>query len=136
VHIPAGVKVPACTSTVSEQFSKKIAGQYLEGGGKQAVIEAFFEKDIMDAANALYARGGGKITLPNGIVVEIRQSGWSGINKKVGYGAMVIPAASMTERLGVTEFQTKVKEESVKQGVIAGADKQKEDAEKRRSKGS
>lgn len=36
IHIPlgGGVKAPACTSTVSEQFRDQIAGQYSEGGGK------------------------------------------------------------------------------------------------------
>ena len=136
VHIPKGVKVPACTSVVSEQFSKKIAGQYLEGGGKQAVIDAFFEKDLMAATDMLYKKGGGKVTMPNGVVVEIRQSGWSGINKKVGYDKEVIPGASMTERLGITEIQVKVKDEAVKQAVTAGAAKQQRDSEKTYSKGT
>jgi len=130
VHIPPGLKVPACTSTVSEQFSKKIAGQYLKGGGEQAAIEAFFEKEILAATDQLYKKGGGKMTLSNGVVVEIRQSGWSGINKKVGYDATVIPGAAMTERLGVTELQVKIKDEAVKQTVTAGAAKQQRDSEK------
>jgi hypothetical protein len=107
VHIPPGHKVPACTSTVSEQFSKDIAGQFLKGGGKQAAIEALFEKEIMAESTRLFKNGGGKTTLSNGIEIQVKQSGWSGINGKIGYGETVIPGASVTERLGVTEIQTK-----------------------------
>ena len=117
VHIPATVKIPAATSTVAEQFSKKIPGQYLAGGGKQAAIEAFFEKEILAESAQLYAKGGGKVTLSSGIVVEIKQSGWHGINGKIGYGQTVIPGASVAERLGVTELQTK----AAQQTTIAAA---------------
>lgn len=107
VHIPEHVKIPACTSIVAEQFSKKIPGQFLEGGGTQAAIEKLFEDEYRAAAKTLHNKGGGKATLSNGVVVEIKQSGWSGINGKIGYGETLIPGASMTERLGVTEIQTK-----------------------------
>jgi hypothetical protein len=119
IKIPPAVKLPACTSIVSEQYSKKAAGQFLEGGGKQAAIDKLFEKQIQDIATQLYKRGGGKATLPNGIEIEIKQSGWSGINNKIGYADTIIPGASMTERLGVTEIQSKVAQESVKQSVQA-----------------
>jgi hypothetical protein len=136
VHIPPGVKIPACTSTVSEQFSKKIAGQFLEGGGQQAVVTAFFEKEVVALSKQLYARGGGKasIVLADGksIVVEVKQSGWKGINGKIGYGETVIPGAAVTERLGVTEIQQKVGEESVKQSAAAGAAKEQRASENRK----
>lgn len=119
IKIPPDIKLPACTSTVSEQYSKKAAGQFLEGGGKQAAIDKLFEKQIQDIADQLYKRGGGKATLPNGIEIEIKQSGWSGINNKIGYADTIIPGASMTERLGVTEIQGKVAQEGVKQSVQA-----------------
>ncbi len=112
LHIPPSTKMPACTSTVSEQFSKEIAGQYLEGGAKQAALDLREEKMIQDATDRLYKRGGGKETvhLLDGqkIIVEVKQSDWSGINGKVGYGEAVIPGAAVMERLGVTEQQTKV----------------------------
>ena len=124
VRIPPGskVKVPACTSTVSEQFGKDIAGQYLEGGGKQAGVEISKVPDLAkvdDAMKALLAKGGGKTTLPNGIQIEVRHSGWGGINGKIGYGADVIPGAGIVERLGVTEMQTKVSQTGMQQGVQA-----------------
>jgi hypothetical protein len=106
MHIPAHVQVPACISTVSEQFGKAIAGQYLEGGARQAVIEA--DKATRDIAAQLTDIGGGKAMLPNGIEIEIRPSGWSGVNGIFGYGETVIPHASVVERLGVTEKQSKV----------------------------
>jgi nitrogen fixation protein len=105
MRIPKDVKVPACVSTVSEQFSVKIPGQYLEGGARQAVID--IEKDTHEIAARLTEAGGGKATLRNGIEIEIRPSGWSEVNEAVGYGETVIPHASMVERLGVTEKQSK-----------------------------
>jgi hypothetical protein len=121
MHIPANVKLPACTSTVSEQYSKQIPGQFLEGGGKQAAIDSrsVMMAEVDAAARQLYAKGGGKTTLPNGITIEVKQSGWSGINNKIGYADTIIPGASMTERLGVTEIQSKVAQEGVKQSVQA-----------------
>jgi hypothetical protein len=119
MHIPADVKLPACTSTVSEQYSKGISGQFLEGGGKQAAIDprSIMMMEVDTAAQKLYAKGGGKTTLPNGITIEVKQSGWSSINGKEGYVDTIIPGASMTERLGVTEIQGKVAQEGVKQTV-------------------
>lgn len=126
VRIPPGgkVKVPACTSTVSEQFGDKIAGQYLKGGGKQAAIDFSKTPDLAEVnqhLNKLAKRGGGKVTLPNGIQLEVRQSGWKGINGKQGYGSEVIPGAGIVERLGVTEMQTKVGQTGMQQGVQQAA---------------
>jgi hypothetical protein len=122
LRIPPGdkVRVPACTSTVSEQFGKKLAGQYLEGGGKQAAIDFSLATDLSDVSakmEKLAKRGGGKITLSNGIVIEVRQSGWKGINGKVGYGTEVVPGAAVTERLGISELQAKVSETAVHQSA-------------------
>jgi hypothetical protein len=68
------VEIKACTSTVAEQFGKELPGQFLEGGVKQAYIEAFLEKISVDATGKLYKRGGGRITLSNCIVIEVRQA--------------------------------------------------------------
>ncbi|NMM10510.1 MAG: hypothetical protein HHJ16_09570 [Polaromonas sp.] len=46
-------------------------------------------------------------TLSHGVEIEVKQSGWKGINGKIGYGETAIPGASVTERLGVTEIQIK-----------------------------
>jgi hypothetical protein len=106
MHIPEHVKVPACVSTVSEQFSIKIPGQYLGGGTRQAVIE--HDAVTRDIVTRLADSGGGKAILPNGIEVEVRPSGWDSVNEAIGYGETVIPHASVVERLGVTEKQTKL----------------------------
>lgn len=126
IHIPSGgkVRVPACTSTVSEQFSDKIAGQYLEGGGKQAAIDFSLAPDLADVADRLKTladMGGGKAKLANGVVLEVRHSGWKGINGKVGYGSEVIPGAGVVERLGVTELQSKVGQTGVQQSAQQAA---------------
>jgi hypothetical protein len=69
----------------------------------------------------LAKRGGGKVTLPNGVLLEVRQSGWKGINGKFGYGSEVIPGAGVVERLGVTEMQGKVTQTGVQQGAQQAA---------------
>jgi hypothetical protein len=119
VHYPDHIKVPACVSTVSEQFSKKISGQYLEGGARQAVIE--HDKQVVDLINDLAKSGGGKASLPNGVTVEVRASGWAKPNETVGYDEIVIPHASVVERLGVTEKQSKI----AKQTAQAGSKKER-----------
>ena len=118
VRIPKGVNASACTSMVSEQYSKGIAGQYLEGGGKQAVVDFSLSPSLVEIkklTDQLAKLGGGTAKLPNGVVVEVRQSGWKGINGKIGYGAEVIPGAGIVERLGATELQSKVGQAGVQQ---------------------
>jgi uncharacterized protein (UPF0333 family) len=115
MHIPSGVKVPACTSTVSEQYSKSISGQYLDGGTRQAVIDfkqPVFGPGDFDTVNKMAKSGGGTVMLPNGITIEVRLSGWSGQNGVIGYGEIVVPSASAVERLGVTEKQSKVAQQT------------------------
>jgi hypothetical protein len=123
VHIPPGVKIPACTSTVSEQFGKQL-DQYLPGGAQQAVITDGFDDLVKDVTNRLYKDGGGKktVVLPNGdsIVVIVKQSGWKGINGKVGYGDDVIPGAGVAERLGLSEHQLKLSAEGARQVAHGG----------------
>jgi hypothetical protein len=51
----------------------------------------------------------------------VRQSGWKGINGKVGYGDEVIPGAGIVERLGVTEMQGKVGLTGAQQGAQQAA---------------
>lgn len=118
IRIPKGVKVSACTSTVSEQYGKKIAGQYLECGGKQAVVDFRLipgQEDLPKQIKKMADLGGGKMQLPSGIFIEVWQSGWKGINGKIGYGVEVIPGAGVVERLGVTELQSKVGQAGVQQ---------------------
>lgn len=107
VTVPAHLKIPACTSIVSEQFGRMIPNQFLTGGKRQAVIDAFFDREITDAAQKLIEAGGGKVTLSSGISIEIRDSGWKNVNGAIGYVDAAIPGASVTERLGITETQTK-----------------------------
>lgn len=118
VNIPPGVKIPACTSTVSEQFGKQL-DQYLPGGGQQAVVTDGFDALVRQATDRLFAQGGGtaKVTMANGQTIEVvvKQSGWKGINGKVGYGDDVIPGAGVVERLGISEHQLKLGAEGARQ---------------------
>jgi hypothetical protein len=124
MHIPPGVKVPACVSTVSEQYSKSISGQYLEGGTRQAVIDfkkPVFDTTDFDTVSKMAKSGGGKVVLANGITVEVRASGWSGHNGVIGYGEIVVPSASIVERLGMSEKQSKM----AKQAAQAASKKER-----------
>lgn len=111
IHIPEKLKIPACVSTVSEQFGLKIPGQFLEGGARQAIIE--FDDTVRDIATKLADNpAGGTAVLPNGMVIEVGPSNWVDVSGKIGYDEVVIPSAAMVERLGVTEKQTKVVSQS------------------------
>ena len=123
VNIPPGTKIPACTSTVSEQYGKQL-DQYLPGGGQQAVVTDGFDALVKQATDRLFAKGGGteKIVMANGQTIEVivKQSGWKGINGKVGYGDDVIPGAGVAERLGVSEHQLKLGAEGARQVAHGG----------------
>ena len=54
------------------------------------------------------------------IEVIVKQSGWKGINGKVGYGDHVIPGADVAERLGVSEHQLKLSGEGARQVAHCG----------------
>lgn len=98
--------------------------KYLKGGGKQAAIDFALAPDLAEVSKTLEALlrvGGGKSKLSNGVVIEVRHSGWKGINGKVGYGSEVIPGAGVVERLGVTEMQGKVTQTGVQQGAQQAA---------------
>lgn len=122
LHIPPGVEIPACVSTVSEQFSKQITGQYLEGGARQAVLEN--DSAIIDIVNKLAMSDQGSLVLHNGITVEIKPSGWTDSNGIIGYDEKVIPYATVTERLGISEKATK----SAKQTAQATAKNERAEA--------
>jgi len=85
VHLPKDVQLPACTGTIAEQFSNTIKGQYLDGGYQQAVVA--IEQDLKDALIDASKRAmtQGKVTLSNGIVVEVRKTGWKDANSIHGY---------------------------------------------------
>jgi hypothetical protein len=74
------------------------------------------DKEVVDLINKLARSGGGKASLPNGVTVEVRSSGWTKPNETVGYDEIVIPHASMVERLGITEKQSKIGKQSAQAG--------------------
>ncbi len=126
IHVPSTAKVKGCTSTVAEQFGNKLPDQFLEGGARQAFITEFFDQQYKDAAALLFKQGGGKITLSNGMTVEIRKSGWFDVNGRAGYGKHAIPGASVVERLGLTERQTKLATRTAIQSAQATAKQERQ----------
>jgi hypothetical protein len=71
-----------------------------------------FNPADFDTVNKMAKSGGGKVLLSNGISVEVRASGWSSHNGVIGYGDTVIPSASAVERLGITEKQSKITQQT------------------------
>lgn len=110
--IPAGQQqVKAAVGTISEQAGKKITGQYLPGGGTQAVINFATEaKDgLEEAAKEVMSTGKSRtwIDPASGITFEIRPTGWTDANGIYGYVNMPGQGSVQTVRLGAREQATK-----------------------------
>lgn len=101
--------VKACTGKIAEQTGKDIPGQYLPGGGKQAM----FVSSKGDHAR-LYAAGQQVIATGTpmkleigGIAWEIKPTGWKDANGIYGYDLVTLKAGIQTARLGAREEATK-----------------------------
>jgi hypothetical protein len=102
-------KIKACTGTIAEQTGNRIPGQYLPGGGKQAMIET--PKSVAQQLNALadqvMADGKPRSITLNGVRWELKPTGWTDATGIHGYESMPGPTAVQTERLGSQEHATK-----------------------------
>lgn len=105
----------AVVGTVSEQFGKKIPGQYLPGGATQAFF--FLESSVKDALNKAgqtFANDGkvNKIVDPaTGIEFTFHATGWTDANGIWGYVRGPGTTATQTARLGAREQASKHNEE-------------------------
>lgn len=111
--------LPACVGKIAEQFSENIPGQYLRGGGKQAMLD--LPQAVRDQINALGAKmtevlqNTGKAPAPvthtvGGVHWEIRATGWGDVNGIHGYLNMPGPATLQAVRLGAREQASKREE--------------------------
>lgn len=102
-------RLKACTGVIAEQRSSQIFGQYLEGGGKQALLK--LEQDVYDAL-----KHHGQIVIKTnqemqvvlgGVHWTIRPTGWPDANGVWGYGAALVRATTRAVRLGAREYESK-----------------------------
>lgn len=102
-------RVKACTGKIAEQRGKDLAGQYLPGGGQQAIFE--LSENAIEVIGKVSERviktGKARKCIVDGIEFTIRPTGWTDVNGLWGYlrgpGEMSMHVA----QLGVTEKASK-----------------------------
>jgi hypothetical protein len=101
--------VKACTGKIAEQTGKDIPGQYLPGGGKQAMFELPAEGHarLYAAGESVIATGAHAKLEVGGIAWEIKPTGWTDANGIHGYDLVALRAGVQTARLGAREEATK-----------------------------
>lgn len=104
-----GNAVKACVGKISEQMGDKIPGQYLGGGGLQAVIEmdAATKAALKSAGDTVIATGKPQTIKAAGMTFELRPTGWTDANGIWGYIHMPGAGTVQTARLGAREQATK-----------------------------
>lgn len=102
-------KVKACTGKIAEQYGEKIPGQYLPGGGKQAMIDT--QADLAERINAVAAEvvhdGRPRTFSAGGYSWEIKPTGWKDVNGVHGYDVVMRTAGVQTAKLGAREQASK-----------------------------
>lgn len=113
-HVTGDSGPKAAVGTVSEQVSKNIPGQYLEGGGTQALF-------FMDRASGSRLSELGQEVIQtkqvkrwldpvSGISFEIKPTGWTDANGMHGYLHLPGPGTVQTMKLGAREQASKTEE--------------------------
>ncbi len=102
-------RIKACTGIIAEQSSQKIAGQYLTGGGKQAMLqlEPAVYKKLQERGEQVVASGMRWSDVMGGVRWEIRPTGWQDANGVWGYGEALVRATIRAVRLGARERASK-----------------------------
>lgn len=103
--VKAPGEIKACTGKIAEQSGQNIPGQYLPGGGQQAMIEmAAADTAAVNAAAAqVIATGETKVLTVGGIEFTIKPTGWKDANGVWGYLRMPGVGTVQTARLGARE---------------------------------
>lgn len=102
-------KPKACTGLIAEQFGSKLSGQYLSGGGKQAMLEvdSAIATELNQLGDAVIASGNAQTRVIGGISWEVRPTGWTDVNGVYGYIELPGPGALGVTRLGTRELMDK-----------------------------
>lgn len=108
---PSKCNMKACVGTISEQSGTKLGGQYLPGGGTQAVVEFSPEsKAALDALaeRVIATRNAQSWTDPKtGMLFTVAPTNWKDANGVWGYLHPVSAGAIQTSRLAARERATK-----------------------------
>lgn len=99
----------ACAGKIAEQTGTKIPGQYLPGGGKQAMFHLSTDSHArLKAIGERVAATGTPARLEvDGVAWEIRATGWKDVNGIHGYDLVTLKAGVQTVRLGAREEESK-----------------------------
>lgn len=101
--------IKACTGKIAEQTGDKIPGQYLPGGGKQAMLQLSAEtNDALRAAGERVLNSGKPESFVlNGVSWTVKPTGWKDANGIHGYDLVTLTAGIQTSRLSAREEATK-----------------------------
>ena len=101
--------VKACTGKIAEQAGKDIPGQYLPGGGKQAMLQLSAETNdaLRAAGERVIATGKPEAFERGGVAWRITPTGWKNANGIHGYDLVTLQAGIQTSRLALREEATK-----------------------------
>lgn len=116
VHLPNdfGTRVPtakAWAGQIAEQFGDKIPAQYLEGGGRQLVVDlGALATEITRLGESVKASGTALTETINGVRVDFYPTNWTNVEDVYGYSKFSedISGSARTRRLASDEIQTKV----------------------------
>ncbi|WP_233832536.1 hypothetical protein [Paraburkholderia sp. ZP32-5] len=116
VHLPSdfGTQVPtakAWAGQIAEQFGDTIPAQYLEGGGRQLVVDlGALATEITRIGENVKASGTALSQTINGVRVDFYPTNWTNVEDVYGYSKFSedISGSARTRRLASDEIQTKV----------------------------
>ncbi|WP_321932248.1 hypothetical protein [Paraburkholderia guartelaensis] len=115
-HLPDdfGTRVPtakAWVGQIAEQFGNKIPAQYLEGGGRQLVVDlGALATEITRIGESVKASGTAITETINGVRVDFYPTNWTNVEDVYGYSRFSedVSRSARTRRLASDEIQTKV----------------------------
>lgn len=109
--------VPACTGKIAEQVSTSISGQYLRGGGKQAMLDlpADVLQEINNLGNHVITTGTPITKQVGDIEWQIAPTGWFDVNGIHGYTRTPGPGTVQAARLGAKELASKSPDKPVEE---------------------
>jgi len=109
--------LPACTGKIAEQVSSAIPGQYLRGGGKQAMIDipADVMSEINNLGNHVITTGSPVSKVVGGVEWTLAPTGWFDVNGIHGYIGTPGPGTVQTAKLGARELANKPEDEPLEE---------------------
>jgi hypothetical protein len=121
-RVPKKADIKACVGLISEQVGETIPGQYLKGGGMQAFV--LMDSKAVDKVTGRTLEQTGKDVMDskkpatftdpmNGMVFDVRPTGWTDANGIHGYVEGGTPGAVSVAPLGASEKASKTSKPSL-----------------------